>query len=147
MLLNPKTVTDIDLLVAMYDSKHKYFEARALCNNDTGINRVSSLLYQLHKKGLVSYHKFPPKRYPFYALSVEGTKLVEAEKKKSSKIDNELKTRIKTFLANNEGSTSKEISRGIKKSFDKVIKTLRELSTEKVVYMEKEEKIIRWYIK
>jgi len=147
MLLNPKTVSSTELLIAMYDSKYKYFEARALCNNDTGINRVSSLLYQLHKKGLVSYHKFPPKRYPFYALSGEGIKLVEAEKKKETRQDKELKTRVKTFLSNNEGSTSKEISRGIKKSFDKVIKTLRELSAEKVVYMEKEEKIIRWYIK
>ena len=31
-------------------------------------------------------------------------------------------------------------------TFDNVVKTLRELSSEKVVYMEKEEKIIRWYI-
>ena len=80
-------------------------------------------------------------------MSGEGIKLVEAEKKKETRQDKELKTRVKTFLSNNEGSTSKEISRGIKKSFDKVIKTLRELSAEKVVYMEKEEKIIRWYIK
>lgn len=147
MLLNPKTVTDIELLVAMYDSKHKYFEARALCTNDTGIIRVARILQQMHKKELLTYHKFPPKRYPFYRLTEEGIKLVELQKKKSTQMDNELKTRVKTFLSNNEGSTSKEISRGIKKSFENVIKTLRELSSEKAVYMEKEEKIIRWYIK
>jgi len=147
MLLNPKTVTDIELLVAMHDSKHKYFEARALCTNDTGINRVARILQQMHKKELLTYHKFPPKRYPFYCLTEEGIKLAELQKKKNIQLDNELKTRVKTFLSSNEGSTSKEISRGIRKSFDNVVKTLRELSSEKVVYMEKEEKIIRWYIK
>ena len=139
MLLNPKTVSEIDILTAMYDSKHVYFESRFFCSNDTGISRVSNLLYRTTQKELTTVHHFPNYRFPFYKLSEKGIQVVESEKRKDKQKDNDLRTRVKTYLQNNEGSTSKEISRGIKKSFNNVIKTLRELSQEKVIYMEKEE--------
>lgn len=86
-------------------------------------------------------------RYPLYNLTDTGVDLVYKEKVKVERKDNKLKKRLSTFITNNEGCTSKEISRGTKQSLKNVINSLRELSRMKVVYMEKEEKIIRWYIK
>lgn len=146
MLYNPKTVTEIQLLEVMYDSKHTYFESRFFCVNDTGITRVSKMLKYAHTKGLLSYHKFPSYRYPFYKLTDEGNAVaVKAKKKNDQKINN-LNSRVKAFLKTNDGSTSKEISRGIKKSHKDTINTLRELSSMDVVYMVKEEKQLLWYI-
>lgn len=44
MLLNPKTVTDTELLIALYDTKREYVEYRTLFSNETGIRRVSDKL-------------------------------------------------------------------------------------------------------
>lgn len=146
MLINPKTAKIEDLLTVMYDGKHTYYESRFICNTDTGIVRVSRMLLAANKKGLLKKHEFNDHRYPFYSLTERGNQVVLNIKKKSGQRNKNIRTRVFAYLKENDGSTSKEISRGIKKSFNDVITSLRELYELNMVTMVKDGKSIIWYI-
>lgn len=145
MIINAKTVTKEQLLLAMLHSKHTYFESRFFVSNDTGVAKISRMLLAMHKAGLLSHHTFLTHRFPFYALTDDGRKVANGIQVTIDRKDTNIKRRVIAFLKDNDGSDSKTISRTIKKSYNDVIKSLRELSELNEVYMVKEGNQILWY--
>lgn len=145
MIINPKTVTVEQTVVAVKEKKAEMVQARTLVAGETNIQNLTRKLRSANNKGWIEIIYMEPYQYPFYKVTVEGQKVVDAYYKGISKRANTIRHNVQSVLRHaDDGMTSKDISRKCKKSHKDIVSCLRELHNQNKVIMVKEDSIL-WY--